>query len=171
MSNSSNGRALAALATASTLLIAPTAAIAATSHSRHHAPRRAAHKPAVHHPDRTDTLLTKMFAAGTRIAHAPYSYGGGHSSFDASGYDCSGSVSYVLHAAGLLSTPDDSTGLETFGEPGPGKHVTIFANSGHAFMTINGRRFDTNTLDSTGTRWSHTMRDTSGYVARHPAGL
>ena len=114
--------------------------------------------------------IAKMIAAGNRIAHLPYVYGGGHGSFDASGYDCSGSVSYVLHAAGLLRTPLDSTGFESFGEPGPGRHVTIYANGGHAWMKINGRRFDTSGMDD-GTRWDRRVRDTSAYVVRHPAGL
>ena len=112
-----------------------------------------------------------MVAAGDRIAHLPYVYGGGHGSFDASGYDCSGSVSYVLHAAGLLSTPEDSSDLESFGQSGPGRHVTIYANGGHAWMTIDGRRFDTNALQETGTRWSPVVSSSDGYVVRHPAGF
>ncbi len=112
-----------------------------------------------------------MVAAGDRIAHTPYVYGGGHGSFDAAGYDCSGSVSYVLHAGGLLSVPEDSSGLESFGLPGPGRHVTIYANSTHAWMTIDGRRFDTIAFQETGTRWSSTVGSTAGYVVRHPAGL
>jgi cell wall-associated NlpC family hydrolase len=112
-----------------------------------------------------------MIEAGNRIARLPYVWGGGHGSFTASGYDCSGSVSYVLHAAGLLSTPEDSTGLESFGDPGPGKYVTIYASSSHAWMTINGRRFDTIALQESGTRWSSTVSSSSGYVVRHPRGM
>jgi len=114
--------------------------------------------------------VARMIAAGNRIAHRPYVYGGGHGSFNASGYDCSGSVSYVLHAARLLRTPLDSSGFESYGKPGPGRHVTIYANGGHVFMTINGRRFDTSGMDD-GTRWDRRARDTSSYVVRHPAGL
>jgi cell wall-associated NlpC family hydrolase len=114
--------------------------------------------------------IAEMIAAGNRIATLPYIYGGGHGSFDASGYDCSGSVSYVLHAAGLMSIPEDSGQMESYGDPGPGKYVTIYANAGHAFMTIDGRRFDTIALQETGTRWSDTLGDTSGYVVRHPVG-
>jgi hypothetical protein len=77
----------------------------------------------------------------------------------------------VLHAAGVLSTPDDSSGLEGFGAPGPGRHVTIYANSGHAWMRIDGRRFDTNALQETGTRWSPTISSSAGYVVRHPPDL
>jgi peptidoglycan hydrolase-like protein with peptidoglycan-binding domain len=114
--------------------------------------------------------LGDMIAAGNRIATRPYVYGGGHASFNSYGYDCSGSVSYVLHAAGLLSSPEDSTELESYGAPGAGRYVTIYANSGHAWMTIEGRRYDTVALQETGTRWSSTMVSTAGYVVRHPKG-
>jgi peptidoglycan hydrolase-like protein with peptidoglycan-binding domain len=115
--------------------------------------------------------IAAMIAAGNAIATTPYIYGGGHGSFSSTGYDCSGSVSYVLHAAGLLSSPEDSTGLESYGAAGPGRYVTIYANAGHAFMVINGRRFDTIALAETGTRWSSTVGSTAGYVVRHPVGL
>jgi hypothetical protein len=120
---------------------------------------------------RVSIAIGRMLAAGDRIARLPYTYGGGHGSFSSSGYDCSGSVSYVLHAARLLSTPEDSSGLESFGDPGPGKHVTVYADSAHAWMTINGRRFDTIALQEAGTRWSSTISSSSGYVVRHPRGL
>jgi hypothetical protein len=109
-----------------------------------------------------------MIAAGDRIATRPYVYGGGHGSFNSNGYDCSGSVSYVLHAAGLLKAPMDSTELESYGRGGPGRYVSIYANSGHAWMTIQGRRFDTVAQGETGSRWSSKMASTSGYVVRHP---
>src|SRR5205085_934475 len=115
-------------------------------------------------------VVAAAIAAGDRIATLPYKYGGGHGSFNDSGYDCSGSVSYVLHGAGLLSSPLDSTGLESYGAPGPGKHITIYANSGHAFMTIDGRRFDTG-YGGEGNRWASGSRPTAGYVVRHPPGL
>lgn len=121
--------------------------------------------------DPTTATIRRMVSAGDRIARLPYSYGGGHGSFDASGYDCSGSVSYVLHAGGLLSTPLDSGGFEGYGDPGPGKDVTIYANGSHAWMTIDGRRFDTISFQETGTRWSKTVPGTGGYVVRHPRGL
>ncbi len=114
--------------------------------------------------------VNRMIAAGNEIATRPYVYGGGHGSFNSDGYDCSGSVSYVLHAAGLLNSPEDSTELESYGAPGTGKYVSIYANSGHAWMTIEGRRFDTVALAETGSRWSNSMASTSGYVARHPKG-
>jgi peptidoglycan hydrolase-like protein with peptidoglycan-binding domain len=115
--------------------------------------------------------IAAMLAAGDRIATLPYIWGGGHASFTSAGYDCSGSVSYVLHAAGLLSSPEDSTGLESYGAAGPGADVTIYANAAHTFIVIDGRRFDTIALSQTGTRWSPTVGSTAGYVVRHPVGF
>ncbi len=112
-----------------------------------------------------------MIRAGDAIASRPYTYGGGHGSFTAAGYDCSGSVSYVLHAGGVLQAPADSSGLTSYGLPGRGRHVSIYANAQHAFMTIDGRRYDTIAFQQTGTRWSSQIGSTAGYVVRHPAGL
>ena len=122
-------------------------------------------------PPGAPAAVTQVMAAGNAIATLPYVWGGGHGSFQASGYDCSGSVSYALAAAGLLSSPLDSTGFESWGQPGPGQWITVYANAGHAFMVVGGWRFDTVALSSGGTRWTQTMTDTSGFVARHPAGL
>lgn len=121
--------------------------------------------------NRNERRIDKMIAAGNRIAKLPYTWGGGHGSFASPGYDCSGSVSYVLHAAGLLSTPEDSSQLMSYGIPGRGQHITIYANGGHAWMTIDGRRFDTTALQETGIRWSRAIPSTAGYVAVHPAGM
>jgi cell wall-associated NlpC family hydrolase len=115
--------------------------------------------------------IARMVAGANRIARKPYRYGGGHGSFRDSGYDCSGSVSYVLHAAGLLKTPRDSSGFMSYGAPGKGRRVTIYANGGHVFMVIDGRRFDTTGRAETGTRWQPSMRSTAGYTVRHPVGL
>jgi peptidoglycan hydrolase-like protein with peptidoglycan-binding domain len=119
----------------------------------------------------TDAIIRRMIAAGNRIARAPYRYGGGHGSFEDSAYDCSGSVSYVLHAGGLLSSPRASGGFTSYGNSGAGRRVSIYANSGHMYMTIDGRRFDTSARSSTGTRWSSEPRSSSGFVVRHPPGL
>jgi peptidoglycan hydrolase-like protein with peptidoglycan-binding domain len=116
-------------------------------------------------------VVSRVIAAGDEIATRPYVWGGGHGSFISEGYDCSGSVSYALHGGGLLSSPEDSSALESYGEPGPGRDITIYANSEHAFMVIDGKRFDTVALSETGTRWSGSMSSTAGFVARHPAGL
>jgi peptidoglycan hydrolase-like protein with peptidoglycan-binding domain len=116
--------------------------------------------------------IARLIAAGNRIATKPYVYGGGHGSFRASGYDCSGSVSYVLHAAGLLRSPLDSSSFMSWGRAGRGRHITVYTNPGHAFLVVDGRRFDTSAMSQTGgSRWTNRMRDTSGYVARHPAGF
>jgi cell wall-associated NlpC family hydrolase len=122
-------------------------------------------------PPGAPAAVAQVIAAGNAIATLPYVWGGGHGSFHASGYDCSGSVSYALAAAGLLSSPLDSTGFESWGEPGPGKWITVYANAGHAFMVVAGWRFDTVALSEGGTRWSQSMTSTAGFVARHPAGL
>ncbi len=115
--------------------------------------------------------IAQVIAAGNAIATLPYIWGGGHGSFQASGYDCSGSVSYALAAAGLLSSPLDSTGFESWGAPGPGRWITIYANAGHAWMQVAGWRFDTVALASGGTRWSQGGGEFSGFVVRHPPGL
>jgi hypothetical protein len=115
--------------------------------------------------------LSRLIAAANRIATSPYKYGGGHGTYHDSGYDCSGSISYALHYAGLLRTPLDSTGFMSYGLPGPGRHVTIYANAGHAYMVVDHRRFDTSAIGETGSRWTRTHRSSSGYAVRHPRGL
>jgi peptidoglycan hydrolase-like protein with peptidoglycan-binding domain len=117
------------------------------------------------------SVVARVIAAGDEIATRPYVFGGGHGSFQSEGYDCSGSVSYALHGGGLLSSPEDSTGLESYGEAGPGKYITIYADAEHAWMVIDGKRFDTVAQQETGTRWSSSMASTAGYVVRHPDGL
>jgi lysozyme family protein len=117
------------------------------------------------------SALSRAIAGANRIARLPYRYGGGHGSFSDSAYDCSGTVSYVLHAAGLLSAPLDSSQLQRYGLPGPGRYVTVYANPGHAYMTIRGRRFDTSGQTETGSRWVPRARSSAGYVVRHPPGL
>ena len=119
----------------------------------------------------SSSIVARVIAAGDEIATRPYVWGGGHGSFESTGYDCSGSVSYALHGGGLLSSPEDSTGLESFGEPGPGREITIYANAEHAFMVVDGKRFDTVALQESGSRWSDSMTSTAGFVARHPAGM
>jgi cell wall-associated NlpC family hydrolase len=116
--------------------------------------------------------VARVIAAADEIATRPYVYGGGHGSFESAGYDCSGSVSYALHGAGLLSSPEDSTGLESYGEAGPGRDITIYANSEHAYMVVDGKRFDTVALAEHGSRWSSSAGNDGGaFVERHPAGL
>lgn len=112
-----------------------------------------------------------VMAAGNAIAGLPYLYGGGHAGFKDTAYDCSGSISYALAAAGLVTAPMTSGGFMSWGESGPGKWITIYTNPGHMFMVIAGWRFDTTALRGGGTRWTRAMRPTGGLLARHPPGL
>ncbi len=109
--------------------------------------------------------------AGNRIATKPYKYGGGHGKWEDSGYDCSGSMSYAFHGAGMLDEALDSTGFMSWGEPGKGTWVTIYAKGSHAYMVVAGLRFDTSGRANQGTRWQEDMRSSSGYTVRHPEGL
>jgi peptidoglycan hydrolase-like protein with peptidoglycan-binding domain len=115
--------------------------------------------------------VSRAIAAANRIAGFPYRFGGGHRSFADSGYDCSGSVSYVLHGAGRLGSPLDSSELMSYGAPGRGRWITVYANPGHAYMVIRGRRYDTTGRAATGSRWQPHRRSSAGYVVRHPPGL
>jgi hypothetical protein len=115
--------------------------------------------------------VRRVIAAGNEIATRPYVYGGGHGSFNSNGYDCSGSVSYALHGGGLINSTETSGELEHYGEAGPGKHITIYANAEHAYMEVNGRRYDTVALAEHGSRWSNSSGSDGGsFVVRHPAG-
>jgi hypothetical protein len=119
--------------------------------------------------------------AGNQIRKKPYIYGGGHGSFKSRGYDCSGSVSYVLHAAGLLKTPFDSSDFYGWGRRGLGQWITVYTNPGHAFIEIAGIRFDTSTegetrpprgtAPGTGPRWRPLLKDTRGFQPRHLFGF
>jgi hypothetical protein len=115
-----------------------------------------------------------MIEAANRIRHRPYHWGGGHRQWNAAGYDCSGSISYVLHAAGLLEAPLDSTGFMRWGGGGGGSWVRIYANRDHVFAVIAGLRWDTSYSedgDRSGPGWSEVMRPTGGFRVRHPLGL
>ena len=93
----------------------------------------------------------------------PYVWGGGHGSFESSGYDCSGAVSYALNGGGFLSSPLDSTGFTYWGESGAGNWITVYANSGHVYAVIAGLRWDTSGTDGSGPSWS-TARRLPGHV-------
>ena len=115
--------------------------------------------------------IRQIINAANHIARLPYRYGGGHGTFFDTAYDCSGSVAYALHAAGLVDATLNSTMFEHWGVKGRGRWITVYANSGHAWMTVAGLRYDTGAMGSSGgSRWSPFMRPTSGFVARHPAG-
>jgi peptidoglycan hydrolase-like protein with peptidoglycan-binding domain len=115
--------------------------------------------------------VKQIIAAGNEIAKTPYHYGGGHGKWQDSGYDCSGSVSYALHGAGLLDSALTSGDFESWGDKGPGQWVTIYANSGHVYMVVAGLRFDTSGRSAAGTRWQTESRSGSGYTVVHPTGL
>lgn len=120
-------------------------------------------------PASAPQAVQEVIAAGNAIATTPYIWGGGHGSFESEGYDCSGAVSYALHGGGFLESPLDSTGLETWGEPGPGQWITVYANAEHAWMVVAGIAFDT--VGGPGPRWHDPWVDSpEGFVARHPAG-
>jgi cell wall-associated NlpC family hydrolase len=123
-------------------------------------------------PSNAPQTVRAVIAGGNAIADFPYVWGGGHGSFQDSGYDCSGSVSYALAAAGLLDRPMASGGFMDWGEPGKGKWITIYSNPGHMFMVVAGVRYDTSGRSGKrGSRWQAAPRSTSGFVARHPPGL
>jgi cell wall-associated NlpC family hydrolase len=117
-------------------------------------------------------VISRVIAGGNAIAHFPYIWGGGHGSFVDSGYDCSGSVSYALAAAGLLDSPLVSGQFAKWGSPGPGRWITIYASAGHVFMYVAGLRFDTSGRDGPfGSRWQTAPRSLAGFSVRHPTGL
>ncbi len=116
-------------------------------------------------------VVQQIIAAGNRIAHKPYIYGGGHGKWEDAGYDCSGSVSYALHGADLLKSAMPSGSFTSWGDRGRGQWVTIYANGGHMYMVVAGLRFDTSGRSGKGTRWQADMRSSRGYSVRHPRGL
>ena len=119
--------------------------------------------------------VQEIIWAGDELIGLPYIYGGGHASFISPGYDCSGTVSFALHGANLLQTPEDSSEFEVWGSHGAGRWVTIFANPGHAYMTVAGLRLDTSSADDPsneqGPRWRPLRPENTGYIVRHPLGL
>jgi len=116
--------------------------------------------------------VRKAINAGNRIHTLPYLWGGGHNrKFRSAGYDCSGAVSYVLHAAGMLKRPLASGGLARRGSPGVGQWITVYANKSHAYAVIAGLRWDTSAVgealnQGSGPRWRATPRDPAGYAVR-----
>jgi peptidoglycan hydrolase-like protein with peptidoglycan-binding domain len=120
--------------------------------------------------------------AANSIIDKPYRVGGGHGKWNDSAYDCSGAVSFALHGANLLSSPEDSTQLESYGSAGPGEWMTIYADASHTFIVIAGLAFDTahygpTTPGGSGPRWltpgnaTANLQDGGNYVVRHPSGL
>jgi Transglycosylase SLT domain len=121
-------------------------------------------------PAQAPQAVQAMVAAGDRINHFDYQYGGGHANPALSdsqsrpqpqggltpgdngtpGYDCSGATAYVLFGGGLGSYFGGPGGaipasgdFGSFGVPGPGRWVTWYYNGGHVFIAVAGIVFDT----------------------------
>lgn len=126
-------------------------------------------------PMTAPAAVQEIIWAGDQIVGLPYIFGGGHASFVSPGYDCSGTVSFALHGADLLATPEDSSELMSWGALGVGRWVTIFSNPGHAYMTVAGLRLDTSAADDPsnqqGPRWRPLRPGNGGYAVQHPPGL
>jgi cell wall-associated NlpC family hydrolase len=123
-------------------------------------------------PESAPQRVKRVIAAANKIRNKPYVYGGGHGSWNDNGYDCSGSVSYALHGGGLLSAPLDSSGLARWKRPGKGSWISVYGNSGHAYMIVAGLRFDTSMTPGNGPGWSKSLRSTSGsFAVRHAGSL
>ena len=132
-------------------------------------------------PAGAPAVVQQVVASANQIINTSYCVGGGHGTWVSSCYDCSGSVGFALHGAGLLNASEPSGAMETYGSPGPGRWITIYADAGHAFMVVAGRAFDTadyggpNIPAGTGPRWRSdplgNLADGGNYVVRHPPGL
>jgi hypothetical protein len=123
-------------------------------------------------PPNAPARVVRAIQAGNRIRKKPYVYGGGHASWESKGYDCSGAVSYVLHAAGMLKSPLPSGALMSWAKKGRGSWITVFANRSHAYAVIAGLRWDTSAVNEptnrgSGPRWRRTKRSSIGYKKRH----
>jgi hypothetical protein len=123
-------------------------------------------------PPGAPAAVVAAINAGNAINGRPYVWGGGHGSFESRGYDCSGAVSYVLHAAGMLSSPLPSGPLMSWGVPGKGRWISVMANQGHAYAVVAGLRWDTSSYGSggSGPRWRATKRRPHGFAVRHWTG-
>lgn len=141
-------------------------------------------------PGKDGKIVKAIIAAGNEIDSKPYlekHYGPLNEIWPT--YDCSGSTSYVLYKAGLHSVNAQVSGeLESWGEPGPGKYLTIYANSKHVFVSVAGIAFNTAWYLSptdihpnppaSGPRWQpgstvpeQLSGDPNGFVARHWPGM
>jgi hypothetical protein len=144
----------------------PAAALTPTAKAVLAADGRTALAPAGAPPE-----VQSAITAANRIVGKPYRYGGGHGRWEDAGYDCSGTVSYALHGAGLLRSPLDSGAFARWGKAGKGRWITVFANGGHAYAIIAGLRLDTSGSGGSGPRWRKQGRSSRGFTARHPTGF
>ncbi|HET9154116.1 MAG TPA: hypothetical protein VFN85_08370 [Solirubrobacterales bacterium] len=124
-------------------------------------------------PPGAPPLVKQVIRAANDIRHRPYVWGGGHRSWLSRGYDCSGAVGYALHGAGLLDVTMVSGQLESWGEAGAGRWITVYANPEHVFMIVAGLRFDTrgDPAGVSGPRWHQSWVEPDGFTARHPRGV
>jgi hypothetical protein len=122
-------------------------------------------------PASAPPAVDQAIGAANQLVGKPYRYGGGHRSFRDRAYDCSGSVSYVLHAGGFLTSPLDSTSLMRWGVRGPGSWITVYTSAAHAYAVIAGLRFDTAGPGPSGPHWRSRSRPSTGFIARHPFAL
>jgi hypothetical protein len=167
--------------------LAPAGALGAQASSGGVSPNDARYQPAkkakivngiAYPPRNAPKQVVNAIAAANKIIRMPYRYGGGHGSFNDTGYDCSGSVSYALHGGGLLRSPLDSGSFMHWGGAGKGRWITVYANGGHAYAYIAGLRLDTGMRNNargaapgSGPRWNYGARSNRGFVARHPVGF
>lgn len=123
-------------------------------------------------PKRAPAAVKRAIAAGNRLQGKPYKWGGGHAKLNDWGYDCSGSVSYVLREAGLMKGCGTSKSFFGYGKKGEGDWITIYVRNGHVFMTVAGLRLDTGGPGGeSGPKWKPQTRQGRGHVMRHPKGL
>jgi cell wall-associated NlpC family hydrolase len=126
-------------------------------------------------PAQAPLAVKRAIWAANQLRSKPYRYGGGHASFHDNGYDCSGTVSYALGGAGLISSPMSSSDFRRYGQRGQGRWITVYTRNGHTFAVIAGLRLDTTPGDSSrycwAPRWQRTFRGPVGFEARHPIGL
>jgi hypothetical protein len=126
-------------------------------------------------PAQAPLAVKRAIWAANQLCSKPYRYVGGHASFHDSGYDCSGTVSYALGGAGLISSPMSSSDFRRYGKRGQGRWITVYARNGHTFAVIAGLRLDTTPGDSSryrwAPRWQPTFRGPTGFEVRHPVGF
>lgn len=123
-------------------------------------------------PPDAPPVVHRAVAAGNRLQKMPYKWGGGHAKLNDDGYDCSGTVSYVLRKAGLMKDQMPSRGFFKYGDSGEGEWITVWVRDGHVFMIVGGLRLDTGgSTTRTGPRWKTKKRSYKDLVPRHPRGL
>jgi hypothetical protein len=126
-----------------------------------------------HAPENAPQAVKNAIWAVNTLRKKPYRFGGGHGTFNDVGYDCSGTISFLLHYASCLENPTTSRALCSYGEPGPGRWITIYAKRGHVFAVVAGLRLDTTDFGNgrEGPRWHADGRSLDEYQSRHPKGL